>query len=247
MRYRAGVAIFLFCIILVAQGDSKKPLTLTTGEWPPFTGSQLENQGLFTHSVSLVFDALGWQVEYQFLPWKRATYQVDNHKAFAVFPYRTTEERLKSYVFSDPIMASEGRIMYLRSRFPDGVQWQEYQDLAKYTLGGTAGYWYEQPFKDAGLQPDISSSEIQTLKKLMLKRIDIIAIEKHVGMAMVAEHFPDQMADIAFADKPLDQSLLRLMVAKDYPQAELFLEGFNNTLHQLKEEGVIEAITPIDE
>lgn len=55
--------------------------------------------------------------------------------AFAAVPYFKTEERLKKYNFSNPIIKSYNRFIYNKEKFYQGCEWEPLTDFKDYVMG----------------------------------------------------------------------------------------------------------------
>jgi polar amino acid transport system substrate-binding protein len=133
------------------SAQESKEVVLATGEWTPYVSETMEGYGAFAEIVSAAFKEMGVPVKYVFSPWKRAEGEVYAGEAFAAFPYIKTEERLKKYDYSDPVMPSTGVFFYMPNRQKSKITYEKLEDLKSYRVGGVLGYWYEEPFKQAGL------------------------------------------------------------------------------------------------
>ncbi|MGM0451523.1 MAG: substrate-binding periplasmic protein, partial [Pseudomonadota bacterium] len=141
------------------EGQDDEPVLLVTGEWPPFTSQDMDGSGYFTAVVTQVFERMDQPYEVRFMPWKRTMAMIEKGEAFATFPYRITDQRQQKHTFSRAVTTSSGRLFYLDSRFPNGLQWQDYGDLKDYKIGGTLGYWYEAEFRRADLDSEFVRSD----------------------------------------------------------------------------------------
>jgi ABC-type amino acid transport substrate-binding protein len=66
-----------------------------------------------------------------------------------------------------------GKFFYMPERQKGEITYDKFEDLQAYNLGGVLGYWYEAPFKEAGLKVDYASSDEQNIQKLYAGRIDL--------------------------------------------------------------------------
>jgi polar amino acid transport system substrate-binding protein len=215
---------------------------LVTGEWAPYTSETMEGYGAFTEIVSVVFEEMGVTPRYVFYPWERAENEVREGRAFAAFPYMLTEERQQEFDFSGPALMTSSVFFYMTEKYPDGLVYEELEDLQGYKVGGVLGNWYEAPFKDAGLTVDWVSAEEQNFEKLYQGRIDILSAETLVGWTTVRTMYPDAVDEFATAEKPLNESPLHLMVSRNYPGAEDLLGQFDAALQAVKDSGAYQDV-----
>ncbi len=217
-------------------------VVLATGDWAPYTSETMENYGAFTEIVSAVFKEMGVPVKYVFYPWKRAEDEVKAGNVFAAFPYIETEERLKEYDFSEPVFISTGKFFYMPQKQKSEITYDKLEDLQSYQVGGVLGYWYEAPFKAAGLQTDYVHSDELNLQKLYAGRVDLAASEELVGWALIKKLYPQEVDQFATVEKPLNEDALRLIVSRKYPAAAGLLQKFNAALKIINTNGTMQQI-----
>ncbi|MDZ7830302.1 MAG: transporter substrate-binding domain-containing protein [Desulfobacterales bacterium] len=240
-------AVILFWIIgfLGLNGDAfaqLPPIPLATGEWAPYASQGMEGYGVFSEIVSAAFHEAGIEPRYQFYPWKRAGEYARDGRVFAAFPYKITDERELIYDFSEPVMMSTGRFFYLKSRFPQGIEFQELADLTGFRIGGVLGYWYETEFEKAGLTVEYVSTDSQNFKKLFADRIDLVACDELVGWELINRLYPQKASQFATIEKPMNEDALRLMISRTYPDAAEITSRFNAALKRLVAQGNVKEI-----
>ncbi len=216
-------------------------IVLTTGEWAPYTGEALENQGFFTEITTAVFKEMGKTAKYVFYPWERAEKAVGDGEAWGAFPYTPNEERAKTYTFSNNVVYSTTYFFYYKPHM-QAVTWEKLEDLQPYTLGTVTGYYHEKLFADAQLTTDSSADEASGLKKLQAQRIDLFPMNDLVGWALIKELFPNEVDNFGVLEKPMDQTELTIMVSKSDPEALKLLDEFNAALQKIKDNGVYDQI-----
>lgn len=237
------VIFFMGLFILGLSLSAAPKVVIATGEWEPYTSEKMSGKGFCTEIVTAVFSELGIEVEYVFVPWKRAEDMALKGEAFAAFPYVTTEERKKSFDFSDPFAKSTAKFFYIKNgKVPKDFKWTTYSDLKPFRVGGSLGYWYEKPFKDAGLNLDMAPNDESTFKKLAAGRVDITVTAELVGWQIIKNLFPKEMDKFDTIDKPLSEDELCLMVSRTYPDSKGLTEKFNAGLKKIKEKGTYGAL-----
>lgn len=199
----------------------------------------MEHYGFFTQIVTEVFKEMGVENKYVFYPWRRCYDSVLNSSVWAAFPYSYTEERSKEVLYSDAIAYSSTKLFYYKN---DNYKFETMEDLKQYKIGGLIGYFYEEIFKNAGIQVDYVSKEIDALKKLMLGRIELFPLNELVGWHLIKTHFPDEIDNFGVLPKPLFSDALYLIVSREYPGTIDLLEKFNSALETIKMNGEYENI-----
>lgn len=224
--------VFISILLLGSPDAQAETLILATGEWPPYTSEHLEDYGFITAIVSEVVTEMGVETEYMFYPWRRCFDSVKKGKIWAAFPYAYTEERAKDVLFSEELGWACAKFFYYKDK--KGVTYKTLEDLRPYRIGGLIGYFYEETFKEAGLQVDYTTDEITAAKMLMAGRIDFMPSDELVWRYIIKQHFPEELHHFDTLEKPLETSGLYLIVSKSYPRSEEFLKQFNEALKTFK-------------
>lgn len=224
-----------------AREADPAPIPLATGEWPPYTGAELDGGGVAVELVRAVFAAMGRAADIRFYPWRRSEAYVRHGLAWATFPYAITEARRADYFFSDPLFESRGVFFYYGQKMAS-FEFTELNDLRPYTIGVAAGYWYEELFLDAGLTVDQSLDDLAGLKKLQARRIDLYPADQLVGLWLIANHFAPDQQHFGIVERPLRTNQNALMVSKSYPHSRALLREFNAALQRVRKEGLYRRI-----
>jgi len=227
-------AIMFTCVTYCNAGES---IVIATSNYAPFTSSENNGSGVILDVVKKAFQNVNVDVEYQFHPWKRCEYLVQQGKAFAATPYFKTDQRMNKYDFSVPIVKSFNRFFYNKEKFPDGYEWETLKDFKGYTMGGILGLWYMPKFKKAGLKIHTAGTDLQNLKMLIAKRIDFTVIDELTGKKVLNDLKPEDAKKIGILDKPESVSDFYLMVSRDYKNHSELNEKFTKGFKMLKESG----------
>ena len=154
------VALVVSWSALALADDGERQLSISVGDWPPFFVESEPGQGTVARLVRDIFAAEGYAVKFHFLPWKRAYREAANgrHDATAIWMY--TADRQKDFLYSDPVM-NERFVLFYRKDTP--IEWNQMQDLADLTLGGSIGYSYGPEFDNA-IKDGTLSVELKKLR-----------------------------------------------------------------------------------
>ena len=229
------ILVFLFLVtgIISAQNSIK----LSNGEWEPYLSENLKHYGVASHIVTQAFQNAGIQVDYVFLPWKRAYEDAKAGKVHGSLIWSYVEERTQDFYYSDTVIISESVFFHLKSK---NFEWSSAGDLKKYKIGGTIGYKYkfqEEPGGDALVLDEASSDELN-FKKLLNNRIDAFPVSKDVGYAMITSNFlPREVKQFTHHSKPYDQTKFFLLLSRAVPENEQIVKKFNEGLAKLKSSG----------
>ena len=144
----ALLLVFVTIYLSVIQPvKTSKPIKIVSGEWAPFTGENLANNGIATLIVSSVMEQLGYVPKYEFIPWplaqSRAESSQRNDNIRAIYPYIKTAEREKRFYFSEGIVNIAFGIFYHSVNNPDGANITSHQILSNHQLLAFEGYEYD--------------------------------------------------------------------------------------------------------
>ncbi|MCP4396608.1 MAG: amino acid ABC transporter substrate-binding protein [bacterium] len=215
-------------------------VTLVTGEWTPYSSETLEGYGFIAEIITEVLADVDVTPEYEFHPWTRCYSLVKRGKVWAAFPYSYTEERAADVLFSETVWESTSKFFYYNKERP--YPYENLEDLLPYKIAGVKGYFYEQSFQDSGLDVSYTSDELSALKRLAAGRVDLMPLNELVGWALIRKHFPDEVEKFGTLEKALRKSGLMLIVSKEYPGGEEFLQQFNEAFRRVKQTDAYKAI-----
>lgn len=235
-------AITFFSALLSAPLQAHGPsvsITLANGEWPPFLGEQLPNYGLGSQVVSRAFALRGVQVNYVFLPWKRALEESRRGRYAGTLLWSLNADRKNSFLVSDPVYRSKTVLMQ-HSNQP--LSWQTLADLKGKTLGVTNGYSYGEQWealaKAGTFRTDVGNTDLQNLAKLLSQRIDGFPCEAIVCQYLIAQHFPPITRQIlTMSINHVHEENMHLLLNKSLPNGNWLMTQFNLGLSQLQRTG----------
>ncbi|ESP92076.1 hypothetical protein PL2TA16_04912 [Pseudoalteromonas luteoviolacea 2ta16] len=117
--------------------SSDKPLRVATGNYPPFTGNQLIDDGFVNHIIRLAMATQGIQVEFVYLPWKRS-FQSAKLGQFEMASYWVCEPQYQQdFYCSDHVyQGTQNFILEKRHLSLNGRQFETYNHtvLAQYSV-----------------------------------------------------------------------------------------------------------------
>ena len=219
-----------------AQAD-EGTVHLTSLDWPPYTGPQLQDGGCLTLLVKQAFEASGLTASVDFYPWSRTIAQVrDSHSQhLGFFPAYYSAERERDYHMTDPL--GEGPIGLIeRKDLP--IVWNTLTDLGGKRIGVVQDYINTAEFdalaSSGKLVVEAVVSDTLNIRKMIGNRIDTAVIDKHVF-----HHLLDTDPDLAagktllqFNPKPLESKKLYLYFRRT-PEGLALRDRFNAGLRQV--------------
>ncbi|OIN47504.1 amino acid ABC transporter substrate-binding protein [Pseudomonas azotoformans] len=175
-------AALFACLSLAAYGEK---LRIVTEPWAPYVyEDQGSMRGLDYEATVIVFQRLGVEVEWQFLPWKRCLAMLDQGHADGALDIFHSHERDALLLYpSEPLSEVEFTLFYANER-PHPVQ--SLEDLRGLTVGTSPGYLYGAAFSNSTLfNREPAPSHEANFGKLMLGRIDLVITDRRVGQHVI--------------------------------------------------------------
>ena len=181
------LALCLALAFSVPAWCGEKKIVLTSLEWPPYAGADLPGGGMSSVVVRAAFEAVGYDVEIRFLPWKRALEDVGQDPEVAgVFPDYAAPERKSSFLLSDVIGISPVGLVHLKSR---PLHWETLQDLSGLSIGTVQGYTNTDDFdrmvdrRELRIEPAVS--DLFNLRKILAGRLSLAVADVNLFQYMV--------------------------------------------------------------
>ncbi|WP_108649290.1 substrate-binding periplasmic protein [Dongshaea marina] len=204
------IVIALMMAVVSLSSAADKRVELSVGEFPPYISDSLPEKGILAELVTQAFGYSGYQTEYQFYPWKRAFHLARGGVSNGSLMWMKSKKRENSFYFSSPVFYLNQNFFYLKSRFPNGFEWNSMKDLDQYHIGGTLGYFYGKEFEQAEKELLIhvhrKSSDSINFMRLLEEKIDLFPIELCAGYALLRKLYPDKLQLFAHSSEPINSS-----------------------------------------
>ncbi|MCX4028559.1 transporter substrate-binding domain-containing protein [Endozoicomonas sp. SM1973] len=228
------------------QQPNQKTVTLSSGEWPPYTSIDIKGEGVFTQVAVKSFEIMGYSVKIKYYPWKRSYFLAANGQLDGSLAWAPTPERKKDFLFSDPVIFATKVFFHLKSfKF----NWSTLEDIKYLRTIATKQYTYGEDFDQAAKEELInviySNSDEQKLNMLLAGRADLIPLEKLVGIYLLKYKIGEpKAARVTFHQKPLQNTPICVVISKkiDPQRARVLLHNFNSGLAKLRANGSYDKI-----
>ena len=212
-------------------------IVLSNGDWVPYMAENLPGHGIMSRLVSDAFSSQGIKVRYVFRPWPRAYAEARQLKvdgSIVWSPGKPDSERVRDFLYSDVIFHGRSVFFHLKA-VP--FTWNEWSDLAKWRIGGSAGYEYRFELT-RGVKIDRGPTDEHCLRKLLAHRIDACAMVEDVGKYVMRTRMaPNDAAQLATGSKPYGSTPYHLILPKQKANSERLRVAFNRGLQRMKEDG----------
>lgn len=245
----AAIGFALIMLLMVIFGVTKdnplsyRPIKLATGEWSPYSGADLPKYGIASAIVTQIFNELGYQPQFQFMPWpsteqKAASGETDNGIRGA-FPYADThhktgeaDSRRNKFYFSDSLLNVQIAVFYDKRHNKTAALIKTPADLARHRVILLRGYEYPpqmSPYINTA-NALIGQDNRHAFELLANSDEPLIVIESiDVGFQLLEQNLPALLAYIEAA--PLKVNVdVRLILAKRNPNNLSLMNRFNKKL-----------------
>ncbi|KGJ89165.1 substrate-binding periplasmic protein [Colwellia psychrerythraea] len=227
--------LFIPTVRGVAAEQDLTSVIIVTGSYPPAINEADEDKGYVSRLVADAFALEGIKTKFTFVPWARGLRMIRLGHEACIMYYAKTPDRIKSFIFSEPLFEEEWLFFHLKST---PVKWQELTDLSRYIIGATLSYTYSEEFHKLADQQELSvhwvARDEQNWKMLMGGRIDIFPSVKTGWYQLRQLYSEAAIKQVTTHSKPLKTQLNYLLCSKDHPNAEYFRDKFNQGFTKLK-------------
>ncbi|MEM9625045.1 MAG: transporter substrate-binding domain-containing protein [Pseudomonadota bacterium] len=226
----------------VATADAS-PLRIAAGEYPPYTSEAMEHYGPINRIVTHASQEAGFEVEFEFLPWKRGLEETRLGRFTASSYWYYSDKRKQDFIHVGPL--TEDRIVFMHRKDLDVPSWSSLDDLSGFTIGATNGFTYNEAFWEAAengtLDVEVAVDDPTNLRKLVAGRLDIIVIEQTLAGHLFNDMLTEQQTEnLTFLDRPLQVNPGFLLVSRKIPNADAIASSLQSGLDSIREQGLID-------
>ncbi len=175
-------AVLFACLSFAAQGEK---LRIVTEPWAPYVYEENgQAKGLDYETTAIVFQRLGIEVDWQFLPWKRCLMLLEQGQADGALDIFHNRERDNSLLYPGEALSEVEFVMFYAKAHPH--PFASLDDLRGLTIGTSPGYLYSSVFNDTtGLKREDGPSHEANFGKLILGRLDLLITDRRVGQRLL--------------------------------------------------------------
>ncbi len=217
-------------------------IDLVTGNgYHPFTDEGLPEGGLASAIVARVFDEMGFQARFTFLPWDEGYAKTRDGHFIATFPYILKPERKQDFLYTAALFEVRPTLFWSAER---RLRIFALNDLAEKTLCLPEGWAidaYLNGLTQGGLLRVVEAPTItDCFRRLRAGTVDVLSADRRLG-AVIAERVAKGpwTKNRRFSD---DSNPNHLMFTRKHPQAAAWVKAFDETFARLKQEGTIYAL-----
>ena len=234
------INILLFLSFSVAKSELIK---MTTLDWPPFYGKNLENGGFFTALTSEVLKVQNHSLKVDFLPWARALSKGKQGKYHAVLGCWYTKEREKHFIFSKTNVDSTPHFLAL----PDStIKIEKFDNLHGHRIGLIRGYAVSPQLKEALSTKKVrkieASSHDALYRLLQVERIDLVLENSTVMKAKLKKKWPSKTFNLKKVGSSFIDGFLYICWSRKKGGTQKISDDFNKDLKTIIENGTYERL-----
>lgn len=237
---RTIVLLSLTVSIFFASMAGANTLVLATGEWAPFIGAKEPGNGLHSKIISKIAAKMGYEVQFDYMNWKRAYELTKKGDYIASFTWSDTPARRGEVLYPVNELALSKEVgFYKKSKFPEGLNVKSLEDIKSQGLEpvGIASYWYEKVYKEVGIKAHTVADANVAWKFLDKGRADILVENIDVGKAAI-NSLLGAGKDAEFGmTEPVKSQKMYLVFSKNHPDSEAVIKLYDKAVEELKAAG----------
>ncbi len=246
--WQHGIALSLVLASLCgAAGVAAAPATarISATEYPPFTIEAEPAGGVLTEIVAEALKARNIVPVFEWVPNNRAIAGVMAGHYDASMGWAHSPERDEALLYSSkPIY--NFRMVFVQHA-GEKQDWTALADLAGRRIGITRGNFYSQPFADLQAQGvltvDEAADDVNNLRKLVRKRIELFPLEESVARYLIATKLePVEATQLQVQDKSFWSVPIYFVVSKKIPRAQELMDAFEAGYRELQRTHRLDAL-----
>ena len=223
-------------ITLLSWNVFAEKISLVTTNWEPVYGKSLPENGFFSALSREAFNKSGYEMEVKFIPWSRAVETAKKGEFDGVMGAYYTEERSKSFDYSDSVYAVEE--VFVKNVNAD-IKYSDVNDLKPYVIGGLRGGGQLEELKKQGFKIQETSNDLQSLKKVSAGRIDLVLMGRP-QLNLLLKDNPALQKKLEILEPPyksFDVFVILSKKRKSSQNNETIITKFNQSLKEMKADG----------
>lgn len=233
----------LALLCFLSHSTYSDTLKIATGEYPPWTSESLPHYGYINQIVAEAFKQEGIDVEFHFMPWKRAL-EATRMGHYHASSYWGDEVEGHQEFYRSEVLHTEPFVFFYRKSLAP-LTWKQLANLSEFAIGATRGYSYTEEFwamaHEDRLRVAISDDDLTSMQRLVEGKLDLFPISQATGMYLLKHHFkPEQAQLIDVSPHPLNTNKDFILFSREIPENKTYLEAFNRGLKKLKSENKLE-------
>jgi polar amino acid transport system substrate-binding protein len=211
-----------------------------SGQWPPYSGQELPEQGLAVDLVATALTRAGYTPKIRVDSLDRILEggKIGVYDVFATPWY--SDDRNEYLLFSKPYL--ESYIRFIKQKDKD-YEFDTLDDLEGKMVGVVTGYAYDENFNHSRDVIRISERNlIQNILKLTQGRLDLTLDDELVMRYEINRFMPSHMSKLEILAKPLAVRGVHIGVSRENPDHERIVAEFDKAISEMKKDGTYDKI-----
>jgi len=238
--FRAGLLLFLIPFCAPVWAGDKTTVTLTSGHFPPWISTELPENGYLHSLITEAFNHSGYEVKWEFLPWKRALRQVREGRADGPAAWASHPERDKRFNQSIPVY-DETNLLFRRRGTPpmvwDALQLQPHRTRVSIPLGYTVPALLEKLEHSGGIQLIEVRTASSSLRMLAEGRVQYAYDGLYSGLYTRAQVWSNGRAPVLPGELTLRRNQGHVLFNPNNPRSGELVRALNEGLRYMFRNG----------
>ncbi len=227
------ITLFVLALMVSQLSMADKLVYLTSLDWPPYASKSLPQQGASVAVATAAFEAMGYKLVVEFLPWSRAVNEAKSPSSqyMGYFPEYYSPDVAKEFTYSQPM--GSGPLGFVEQTSKP-VKWNTLTDLKGKRIGVVQDYVNTTEFDNLVASGDLRVSTVvsdsKNLRKIINDRLDLAVIDKNVMdyLFKLDKSLKGKAGLAHFQDKLLEDKKLYICFKKNkmgQQMAEIYNQG----------------------
>jgi len=233
--------LLMSTLFMSGHALANKRVLLSTINLPPYTGEQLPEHGFFSEIVTQAFAEVGYQVEYQYRPWRRALQETKTGASDGVMTVFWEKDRAEYLEYPDVVWKVTTVVATLSDQ--PITYTGKVSDFKEYTIGVVRGSVVSKHLTGEGITTQDVPDHTQNILKLAAGRIDAMIIPDAVlryKLSLLATE--GKKIEARRLDTPYKVYDMYVAFSKANPEYKTLTQDFNKGLQLLKSKGEFDRI-----
>ena len=232
--------LFTFIFInsnLYSESDKTIIFNMTPKGYAPFMILGEKPSGIMYDVLEIIASKYNYQIEPTELPKMREIPYLKSGKLDAFPQAKEWVKNPEKYIFTDIIINLENRLFYLKNK---PVRYNKIGDLFDKRIGTVFGYRYpliDKYIEEGKILRSDSYLEIDLLEKVLNNKIEMVLINKNVGLHLLKQKSWKDKFQIS--KRNIGKVGYRILFSK---KLNKFVTFFNKELKRMKKKGTLKKI-----
>ena len=239
-KFRWTAAAVALTSLVAASPGWARTINLTTLNWSPYYGENLDDGGPVTAIAKAAAKEAGHTLEMSWMPWKRALEMAKRGRRDGLLGAYYNKERDKAFHFTIPMYSVTGSFIAKKSFERDS--YESLKDLKGYSMGFLRGGEFPDKFDSADYLDKRPGKNEANMRKLVNGRIDLAAMANTVFFDLLKRKTDESAGDYKALQPPLWNKNLYITISKEVDNGEQIAADLNEGLRAIIENGTYAEI-----